>query len=600
MSKSLFIETLERGVTAHQAGRLDDAVKSYREALELRPQDPEASSLCGLALLHSGNGVEAMPLLQHAVEREPGRNTYRLNLAEGLAQTGKADRAMVELGLIIATEPTNVVALSRFYTLESEALIARREWHKLYRNGIAWTAADPKATLGWRTLTRGAMEEGRLNEAVAAFTRFLTLTKPTAADLTVYASLCLQALYVDTALKALDRAEELDPNFPPMLAQRALVLMYLGRFAEAERFCRRCLERKPDFVPAYTTLSRLRRGALDDADLEQLNEFARRNDVDPDRQISAIFAIANAHDARGEIDTAFAAYQAAHGLALDRNRVEKRLDDRTRHIARVQSIVDVWERLPEIAPQAGTPRPIFIVGMPRAGTTLIEAVLGAHSRVFACGDRPAMRRILREWTGLDQARPEAYQSTLQDWAKFYFRELPDDLRGADHITDKHPRNFEAAGLIARILPNAVIVHVRRNPVETCLSVFRQEFDRNWTVAHRLTDIADYYVRYAQLVSHWERALPGRFVTIQYEDFVADFPSAAPRLVQACGLDWEPQCLEFQKSPRAIVTFSSVQARSAVVNANGRAQKYEKHLKPLVAALEGAGVDLRSGALKVRG
>ena len=102
------------------------------------------------------------------------------------------------------------------------------------------------------------------------------------------------------------------------------------------------------------------------------------------------------------------------------------------------------------------------------------------------------------------------------------------------------------------------------------------------------------------MSHWERALPGRFVTIQYEDFVADFPNAAPRLVQACGLEWEPQCLEFQKSPRAIVTFSSVQARSAVVNANGRAQKYEKHLKPLVAALEGAGVDLRSGALKVRG
>ena len=600
MSRSPFIEALERGVTAHQAGRLDDALKSYRAALELRPSDPEASSLCGLALLHSGKGEEAMPLLQHAVNAEPGHNGYRLNFAEGLAQTGKADRAMVELGLIIATEPTNMVALSRFYTLESEALIARREWHKLYRNGIAWTAADPKATLGWRTLTRGAMEEGRLNEAVAAFTRFLTLTKPSAADLTVYASLCLQALYVDTALKALDRAGELDPKFPPMLAQRALVLMYLGHFAEAESFCRRCLERKPDFVPAYTTLSRLRRGALDDADLEQLNELARRNDVDPDRQISAIFAIANAHDARGEIDTAFAAYQAAHRLAQDRNRVENRRDDRTRDIARVQSIVELWERLPEIAPQAATPRPIFIVGMPRSGTTLIEAVLGAHSRVFACGDRPAMRRILREWTGFDQARPEAHQSTLQDWARFYFRELPDDLRGADHITDKHPRNFEAAGLIARILPNAVIVHVRRNPVETCLSVFRQEFDKNWTVAHRLTDIADYYVRYARLMSHWERALPGRFVTIQYEDFVADFPNAAPQLVQACGLEWEPQCLEFQKSPRAIVTFSSVQARSAVVNANGRAQKYEKHLQPLVAALEGAGVDLRSGASKVRG
>ena len=131
MSRSLFIETLERGVTAHQAGRLDDALKSYRAALEIRPEDPEASSLCGLALLHSGKGAEAMPLLQHAVDREPGRNAFRLNLAEGFAQTGKPDRAMAELGLIIATEPTNAAALSRFYALESDSLIAQRNWQKL-------------------------------------------------------------------------------------------------------------------------------------------------------------------------------------------------------------------------------------------------------------------------------------------------------------------------------------------------------------------------------------------------------------------------------------------------------------------------------------
>jgi tetratricopeptide (TPR) repeat protein len=599
MSRSLFIETLERGVAAHQAGRLDDALSSYRAALEMRPNDPEASSLCGLALLHSGKGAEAMPLLQHAVESEPGRTSYRLNFAEALAQTGKPERAMVELGLIIATEPTNAAALSRFHTLESDALIARRDWHKLYRNGIAWTKVDPKATLAWRTLARGALEEGRLNEATAAFARFLTLTKPTAADFTAYASLCLQALYVETAVKALDRAEELDPNFPQMLAQRALVLMYLGRFAEAEVYCRRCLQQKPDFTPAYTTLSRLRRGALDDADLEALNELARSNDVDLDRRISAIFAIANAYDARGDIDTAFATYQGAHRLAVERDAIEKRSYDQAQDVARIQSIVELWEQLPEITP-VNAPRPIFIVGMPRSGTTLIEAVLGAHSRVFACGDRPAMRRILRWPTGLDQTEPAAYERTLHDWAKFYFRDLPENLHGADHITDKHPRNFEAAGLIARMLPNAMIVHVRRNPVETCLSIYRQEFNKNWTIAHRLTDIASYYARYAQLVTRWERVLPGRFVTIQYEDFVADFANTAPRLVQACGLDWEPQCLEFQKSPRAIVTFSSVQARSEVVNGNGRAQRYQKHLKPLVAALEGAGIDLQTGALKVRG
>src|ERR1044072_3228921 len=135
MSRSSFIEALERGVTAHQAGRLDDALEAYRAALEVKPDNAEAASLCGLVLLHSGKGEEAMPLLLQAVDREPGQNGFRLNFAEGLAQTGKPDRAMVELGLIIATDPTNAQALSRFYALESDVLVKQRDWPKLLANG---------------------------------------------------------------------------------------------------------------------------------------------------------------------------------------------------------------------------------------------------------------------------------------------------------------------------------------------------------------------------------------------------------------------------------------------------------------------------------
>jgi len=595
MSRSIFIETLERGVTAHQAGRLDDAVKSYQAALEIRPNDAEASSLYGLALLHSGKGEQAMPLLQHAVDREPKQAGFRLNFAEGLAQTGQPDRAMIELGLIIASDPDNTAALSRFYALESDALIARRDWLKLYLNAVAWTKIDPKAPGAWRTLARAAFEDGQLLESTAAFQRYLSLTRPTVADLTAYAGLCVQALNIDAAVKALDQAEALDPNYAQMLASRGLVLMYLGRFEEAEAYCRRALEQNPEFAPAYSTLSRVRRGALDDAHLRQLSELARRPDVYLDYRVPAIFAIAHAHDARGDFDSAFATYTAAHKLALERDALEKRSYDAAPEAARVQRIVELSAAAPEVTPPANAPRPIFVVGMPRSGTTLIESVLGAHSRVYACGERPAMRQILRLLLGLELTQKVADEATLQDWAKFYFRDLP-NIGGADHVTDKHPRNFEAAGLIARMLPNAVIVHVRRNPVETCLSVYRQEFNKHWTFTHRFEDIAEYYARYAQLVARWERELPGRFMTIQYEDFITDFANAAPRLVQACGLSWEPQCLEFQKNPRAIATFSTVQARSPVA-LSSRAQRYEKHLGPLVAALEVAGVDLETGALK---
>jgi tetratricopeptide (TPR) repeat protein len=588
MSRSPFIETLERGVTAHQAGRLDDALNAYREALELRPNDAEAASLCGLALLHSGKGEEAMPLLQQAVDREPGQSGFRLNLAEGLAQTGKPDRAMVELGLVIAVDPANAKALSRFYALESEGLLARREWAKLYANGVAWTKVESKSAAAWRSLSRGAFEDGRLLEAAAAFAHALELGKPTAADLTAHAGLCLKAFEMHAAGVSLDRAEALDPDFPQMLATRALMLMYLGRFTEAEAYCHRCLQLKPDFVPAYATLSRLRNGALENAAVQALYTIARRTDVYADHRIMAMFAIAHAYDARGDVDSAFATYQGAHALAFERDAREQRTHDMARDAARVEQIAKVSQTLPEVAPPGNAPRPIFIVGMPRSGTTLIEAVLGAHSRVFACGERPAMRQILRVLLGAVQSGSTIDEQTLQDWAKFYFRDLP-NIGSADHVTDKHPRNLEAAGLIARMLPNAVIVHVRRDPVETCFSVYRHEFNKQWTFTHDVVDIASYYARYAQLAAHWERTLPGRFVTIQYEDFVQNFATAAPRLLQACGLSWEPQCLEFQKTPRAITTFSTVQVRSAVGLGNGRAQKYQKHLGPLVAALAAAGV-----------
>lgn len=596
MSRSPFIETLERGVTAHQAGRLDDALQAYRAALEIRPDDAEASSLCGLALLHSGKGEEAMPLLQHAVDREPGQSGFRLNLAEGLAQTGKADRAMVELGLIIAVDPSNASALSRFYALESEALLARREWAKLYANGVAWTKVDSKSAAAWHSLSRAAFEDGRLLEAAAAFARALELGNPTAAELTAHAGLCLKAFEMNAARISLDRAEALDPNFPQMLATRALLLMYVGKFAEAEAYCRRCLQHKPDFVPAYATLSRLGLGALDKADVLALYEIVRRADVYVDHRITAMFAIAHAYDARGDFDSAFLTYQGAHALAFERDGIERRAHDMTQDAAKVERVAKLSETLPQIEQPGNAPRPIFIVGMPRSGTTLIESVLGAHSRVLACGERPAMRHLLRVMLGVAQSGSPIDEHTLQDWAKFYFRDVP-ELGGADHVTDKHPRNFEAAGLIARMLPNAVIVHVRRNPVETCLSVYRHEFNKQWTFTHDLVDIARYYRRYAQLAARWERTLPGRFVTIQYEDFVTNFESAAPQLLQTCGLSWEPQCLEFQKTPRAIATFSTVQVRSPVTLGNGRAQKYQKHLEPLVAALEAAGIDLQTGALR---
>ena len=158
------------------------------------------------------------------------------------------------------------------------------------------------------------------------------------------------------------------------------------------------------------------------------------------------------------------------------------------------------------------------------------------------------------------------------------------LRIADHVTDKQPLNFEAVGLILRLFPHAVVICLRRDPIETGLSVYRQEFNKPWTFAHRLEDIGHAYRRHERLVAHWEKIFPDRILIVRYEDFASDFLQAAPRLVRACGLDWEQGCLEFQRLPNPFSTFSTVQVRDPVANLNGRAARYAPYLGPLVDSL----------------
>jgi hypothetical protein len=142
----------------------------------------------------------------------------------------------------------------------------------------------------------------------------------------------------------------------------------------------------------------------------------------------------------------------------------------------------------------------------------------------------------------------------------------------------------------------VILHVRRDPLETLLSIWRQEFAKSWAFTHRLEDLGHYYGEYARLMAHWERVLPGRLITLRYEDFAADLSAAAPRLLEACGLDWEPQVLGYASLERPIATFSAVDARGPVAVRRGRAARYAAHLAPLVDSLRAAGVDPTTGEL----
>jgi tetratricopeptide (TPR) repeat protein len=475
----------------------------------------------------------------------------------------------------------------------AETLTRQGDWGGLESLADRWCREQPANTGAWWNLSRAAFELGRFRRSMEAFGKVLELSGRTAANLTTYARIAMHALEFDIAASAMAKAERLDPDHPELLATRGLLLTYEGHFREAEEHCRRCLALAPDFAPAYTTLSRLIDGRFSDQEMDRLRRIAQTERTPLDHRIPAAFALGHSHDARDEIEAAFQAYAFAHHLCIERNTREGRRYHAEEIDLRTRRLMTPFDS-PVPAVRAGPgPVPLFIVGMPRSGTTLVESVLSAHSRVQSGGERPEMQQILEAFLRSPADARSEPPASAQAWRAAYLRDVR-LVPPAIHLTDKHPLNFEAAGLIAKLFPESVIVHVRRDPIETALSIYRNEFSKFWTFTDRLEDIGHYYGHYARLMSHWERVFEGRFVTIGYEEFARDFDTAAPALVAACGLQWEEGCRNFQAAGRPIATFSAVQARMPVRVRRGAAQRYRAWLGPLTEALERAGVDPASG------
>lgn len=634
-----------RGVAAQRAGRLEDALAEYRAAVAAAPDDAEAQSLLGLLLVQLDRLEEAAASLIRATQLEPDQAGFVLNLGEFYEKTGDTEAMLeqarkaialmpdhqrgwhklgdgaVALGRLqdaadayekaLARDPANAVVAAKLarvksalgdvagalvtldladrlrpghdaqFQLRAEIAAAQRDWKTLNATGRDWSETHPKNPQAWRYLAAAAMEQGRYREAAAAYRGVLETSPRDAATLAAYAMICLRAQDNDAAASALDEAEALDADSTAMLGAKANLLATRGEDARAEHYCRRALAQDPANIPAYTILSLVTRGQLAEREMAALARLAADSSLQKESRVLAAFALGHGHDARGEIDAAFAAYETAHALRRERNEAEGSSYDAAQAAARAHRIAALFAQAPTAGTMhSGYPRPIFIVGMPRAGTALIENVLAAHSRVTAMEERPRLQQILNAYLALRPTAdaPEPSAAQLDDWRAAYFQDVPAE---ADRIIDSFPLNFEAVGLIALLFAGAAIVHARRSPLETGLSIFRHELPKVWTFADDLGDIADLYGHYARLMAHWERAFAGRVVTVQAEDFAGDFVRAAPALVAACGLEWEDACAA---------------SRNAMPQ-SGRAERYRHHLEPLRAALEAADVDPVTGAVR---
>nr|WP_321511159.1 sulfotransferase [uncultured Hyphomonas sp.] len=408
-----------------------------------------------------------------------------------------------------------------------------------------------------------------------------------------YAIESMQAGDYETALDYFERVLSVLPDDPATLVSRGHALKTYGRTDDAIASYRRAAEVAPGHGDAWYGLANLKTYRFSDAELTAMEAAAASPDLDHASRIHIAFALGKAREDRKDYDKAFEAY--ASGNALKHQTVRYTTEQMQAELSaqKTHCTQDLFEK--QSGKGCPAPDPIFIVGLPRAGSTLIEQILASHPQVDGTLELPNILSLAHRLRGRSQITDrDRYPRILHDMSKEDLGALGEDYientrihrQGAPFFTDKMPNNFRHIGLIHLILPNAKIIDARRNPMDCCWSGFKQLFAEGQEFTYSLKDIGHYYRAYVDLMEHWDTVLPpGRILRVQHEDVLDDLEGQVRRLLDYCGLPFDERCVNFHQTERAVRTASSEQVRRPI-NKAGLEQwrPYEAHLGPLKTAL----------------
>lgn len=470
--------------------------------------------------------------------------------------------------------------------------LERRDWRTAVHAFGSVTALEPAHAAAWAHLARAWLQMGEFEQAHAALGEAVAHASndPLVADLvgTVHSLLGDQR----AALAAYDRACAARPRHPPFEINRANALVYLGRTQDAEAALERALETDPTSPHAHWLLANARR-AVDRRHTDRLETLLA---ADPPADAVAFLAYAAGKEYEDLEDWPRAFAMFARGAAARRSLVAY---DEPAEEALFAALREAFTADWFASRGAGDPddAPIFIVGQPRSGTTLVERVVTSHSAVHSAGELQQFRLALRRLTRV-QAPARLSAEVVRAARDVDVRALgarylatAQRLRGGRaRFVDKMPTNFLLVPLIAAALPNARIVHITRGAADTCFANFKQLFADAYFHSYELCEMGRHFVRYHRLMQAWRERCPGRLIEVRYEDAVANLEPVARRLIAALQLPWEDACLDFHRQRNAVTTASAVQVREpAHTRSVGRWRRYGAALDPLRHVLRDAGI-----------
>lgn len=576
----------EEGHTYRDMRRPDDALRAYARASRLNPA-LEASWRGQLNILQDKGMLQQAKLVNNQLE-------YLQNLPRPLAAVidliaqGRLLKAEELCREILKKVPHNVEAM-RLLADIGIRLGVLDDAEFLLESAVK---IEPQNVLARIDYIKALRKRQKFVAALEQAKRLLGTSPDNPTYQSLYAVECMQTGDYDAAIATFNQILEKLPGDPITLTSKGHAHKTCGRYDAAVSSYREALASQPEYGEAYYSLANLKIYSFNDSQVNEMRAQESSGNLSHMDRVYLCFALGKAYEDQGDFETSFEFYERGNRLKKSQGgykAAEMSADLKRQHKA---CTTELFARRPLAGHDA--PDPIFVLGLPRAGSTLLEQILSSHSQVDGTLELPNIlslsQRLRRAGRRGDSASYPDILNELSDKERNEFGEqFISDTRvhrqGAAFFIDKMPNNFRHIGLIQLILPNAKLIDARRHPMACCFSGFKQLFAEGQQFTYDLDDLGQYYKDYVELMDHWDKVLPGKVLRVHYEDVVADLEPQVRRILEYCGLPFEDACLNFHKTKRSVRTPSSEQVRQPIYKSGlEQWRAFEPWLDPLKNAL----------------